>query len=68
MPWPIWHSFDRVFFILVIMQIAVNLRQKREDNGALIIDQIIDKLKYITDDDTGLPTGIKVIKMKDSNK
>jgi DIS3-like exonuclease 2 len=52
--------------VLKLNEIAVNLRKKRFDNGALRLDQV--KLQYSLDKETGLPCGYSVYQQKDSNR
>lgn len=47
-------------------QIAVNLRRKRFDDGALRLDQV--KLQFSLNSETGLSCGYSVYQQKDSNR
>ena len=47
-------------------QIAVNLRLKRFEGGALQLNQV--KLQFILNKETGLPSGYSVFEQKDSNR
>lgn len=52
--------------VLTLNKIAVNLRKRRFDEGALRLDQV--KLQFSLDDDSGLPNGYCVYKQKDSHR
>ncbi|XP_072047288.1 DIS3-like exonuclease 2 isoform X2 [Amphiura filiformis] len=52
--------------VLNLNKIALNLRKKRFDDGALTLDQI--KLSYALDKETGMPSGVSVEQRKESNK
>ncbi len=45
---------------------AVHLRKKRFDGGALRLDQV--KLSFALDSETGLPCGYSVYQQKESNR
>ena len=50
----------------VLHQMAVKMRQRRIENGALRLDQV--KLRFDLDKDTGLPNGYHIHQQQDSNK
>ncbi|XP_013775846.1 DIS3-like exonuclease 2 [Limulus polyphemus] len=52
--------------ICTLHSIAVNLRRKRFEDGALRLDQT--KLQFTLDSETGLPSGYSVYEQKDSNR
>jgi len=52
--------------VLRACKMAVNLRRKRFDGGALRLDQV--KLQFTLNSDTGLPCGYSVYQQKDSNR
>ncbi|XP_060062456.1 DIS3-like exonuclease 2 [Ylistrum balloti] len=52
--------------VLGLNKIAVNLRKRRMDNGALTLNQI--KMSFNLDDDTYLPNGFHVNELRDSNR
>ncbi|XP_076370969.1 dis3 like 3'-5' exoribonuclease 2 [Tachypleus tridentatus] len=52
--------------ICTLHSIAVNLRRKRFEDGALHLDQT--KLQFSIDSETGLPSGYSVYEQKDSNR
>jgi hypothetical protein len=52
-----WSARDISQKVNMLQKIAVNLRQKRVDSGALRIDQ--PKICFILDKETWLPTVIK---------
>lgn len=52
--------------VLNLNRIAVNLRKKRFDGGALRLDQV--KLNFTLDEETGLPNGWYVYEQRDSNR
>ena len=61
------HSLDTVSKAVQIMnKLAVQLRARREDQGALRLDQ--PKLCFTLNPDTGLPDGFKLHQHRDSNK
>ena len=58
-------QYERMFAVCVF-EIAVNLRRKRFDGGALRLDQV--KLQFALNSDTGMPCGYSVYEQKDSNR
>ena len=61
------HSLETVSKAVQIMNmLAVQLRVRREDQGALRLDQ--PKLCFTLNPDTGLPDGFKLHQHRDSNK
>ena len=44
---------------------AVNIRKKRFDTGALRLDQV--KIQFTLDGETGLPSGYNVYEQRESN-
>ena len=59
----VMHVIDFAFFYF---QIAVNLRKKRFDSGALRLDQV--KLQFALDHESGMPSGYSVYQQRDSNR
>ncbi|KAI0221721.1 DIS3-like exonuclease 2 [Lamellibrachia satsuma] len=51
--------------VLNLNKIAVNIRKKRFDTGALRLDQV--KIQFTLDSETGLPSGYSVYKQHESN-
>ncbi|KAJ8320664.1 hypothetical protein KUTeg_002251, partial [Tegillarca granosa] len=52
--------------VLMLNQIAVRLRKKRFDGGALRLDKV--KVQFSLDPETGLPNGYSTYEQKDSNR
>ncbi|XP_063965858.1 DIS3-like exonuclease 2 [Lytechinus pictus] len=57
---------DVALAVLNMQKIALNLRKKRFDGGALRLDQV--KLQYSLNSETGLPNGYSVYQQRDSNR
>ncbi|XP_059157006.1 DIS3-like exonuclease 2 [Physella acuta] len=57
---------DIVTKVILLNKIAVNLRQKRFDKGALELDQV--KVQFALNKISGLPNGYSVYEQKDSHR
>lgn len=55
-----------IHVLIFHVQIAVNMRKRRMESGALTLNQV--KMTFTLDADTGMPNGFKLYEQRDSNR